>query len=99
MSNPILISFVNYDLAGTAFEFGNLLFGGYAYFIRNERDLQLVTFAPVILFLIPLAFLKESARWLISKGHVEEAKEILRHAAKVPRKLRTFLTHLSLTPK
>ena len=62
---------------------GNLFFVFIAYFVRNERDLQMAIFLPVLTMLVPLYFLKESARWLIAKDRAEEAKDILRHAAKV----------------
>ena len=62
---------------------GNLVFVLVAYFVRNERDLQLAIFVPILAALLPLYFLKESARWLIAKDRTAEAKDILRHAAKI----------------
>ena len=46
----------------------------FAYFIRDLQWLQLGLFGPFFLHLIPLAFVKESTRWLLSKGRFEEAR-------------------------
>nr|XP_046487141.1 organic cation transporter protein-like [Neodiprion pinetum] len=52
-----------------------------AYYIRNWRILQLAYTAPTLLFLAFSWSIPESARWLLSKGRVEEAKNILYKAS------------------
>ncbi|XP_046736727.1 organic cation transporter protein-like [Diprion similis] len=60
---------------------GCLLTVVFAYFIRNWRILQLAYTAPTLLFLALSWSIPESARWLLSKGRVEEAKNILHKAS------------------
>lgn len=53
------------------------------YFFRNWRNLELIAVAPMALALPILIFLPESARWLITKNRLSEAKRILNRAAKI----------------
>ena len=55
----------------------------FAYFIRDLQWLQLGLFGPFFLLLIPLAFVKESTRWLLSKGRFEEARRNVTYMAKM----------------
>ncbi|KAK6169202.1 hypothetical protein SNE40_020298 [Patella caerulea] len=62
---------------------GLFLLGLLAYFIRDWKNLTLVTSVPNILFVSFWWLLPESPRWLLSKGRYKEAEEIIRKAAKV----------------
>ena len=53
----------------------------FAYFIRDLQWLHLGLFGPFFLHLIPLAFVKESTRWLLSKGRFEEARRNVTYMA------------------
>ena len=66
----------------TSFPFGNLVLGLTAYYFREVRDLQLMLFAPIIVTLIPLYFVRESTRWLIAKGRYREARENIKFMAR-----------------
>ena len=56
---------------------------GFAYLFREWRHLQLVLSAPGILLLVTWWFLPESPRWLLRKGRVDEADQVLRNVAQV----------------
>ncbi|KAJ9601405.1 hypothetical protein L9F63_000429, partial [Diploptera punctata] len=64
------------------FSTGYILTAAFAYFIKDWRMLQLALSLPGIVFLSYWWFVPESARWLITKGRNEEAKQILLKAAK-----------------
>ncbi|XP_044001621.1 organic cation transporter protein-like [Aphidius gifuensis] len=66
---------------------GYVLVGVLAYFFRNWRNLQLAMNLPLIFFLIYWWFMPESTRWLLTKGKIEKAKEILQAAAKENKKI------------
>lgn len=53
-----------------------------AYFIREWRDLQLVTSVPSVIVVVYYWLLPESPRWLITVGRKKEAVDILTHIAK-----------------
>ena len=77
----------------TCFPVGNMLVPFFAYFFRNERDLQLMIFAPILLLLIPWFFVKESTRWMISHGHVAEAKKVVKEMATANGKIGSEVTY------
>ena len=54
-----------------------------AYMIRNHYPLELALSGPAILGIVPILFLKESTRWLIARGRLEEAKGTIKYIAKV----------------
>ena len=54
-----------------------------AYYIRDTFELQIALSGPIILAVIPALFMKESTRWLISKGRLEEAKKNIYSIAKL----------------
>ncbi|XP_051971260.1 solute carrier family 22 member 13b [Xyrauchen texanus] len=62
---------------------GLMLLSGVAYGIRNWRILQLVLSAPVGLFCFYYWTLPESARWLLTQGKQERAKEEILKAARI----------------
>ncbi|XP_050391200.2 organic cation transporter protein [Patella vulgata] len=62
---------------------GLFLLGLLAYFIRDWKNLTLVTSVPNIVFISYWWLLPESPRWLLSKGRYKEAEAIIRKAAKV----------------
>ncbi|XP_046616201.1 uncharacterized protein LOC124303246 [Neodiprion virginianus] len=68
-------------LGSLFFIVGSLLTVCLAYFIRNWRMLQVAFTIPTLVFLGSIWYIPESARWLITKGRLDEAKKILREAS------------------
>ncbi|KFR17426.1 Solute carrier family 22 member 13, partial [Opisthocomus hoazin] len=64
------------------FATGQMLLAGLSYGIRNWRLLQIAGSAPVCALFFCIWVLPESARWLVTKGRIEEAKKVLQKAAK-----------------
>uniref|UniRef100_A0A8C5TNZ9 Solute carrier family 22 member 13 n=1 Tax=Malurus cyaneus samueli TaxID=2593467 RepID=A0A8C5TNZ9_9PASS len=64
----------------TAFAIGQMLVSGLSYGIRNWRLLEIAG-SQHVLPSPPGRVLPESARWLVTKGRVEEAKKVLQKAA------------------
>ncbi|XP_067929065.1 organic cation transporter protein-like [Watersipora subatra] len=62
---------------------GFLILIGLGYAIKRWMYIQLVITLPVILFIAYYWLLPESARWLLTKGRIYEAEEILQNAARV----------------
>ncbi|XP_072904863.1 solute carrier family 22 member 13b isoform X1 [Hemitrygon akajei] len=73
-------------LTQCCFSGGQMLLAVLAYGIRDWRMLQLTTSCPMVIFLSYIWLLPESARWLITKGQKEAAKEYLRRAAIINRR-------------
>ncbi|KAM5281096.1 solute carrier family 22 member 13 [Ctenodactylus gundi] len=69
-------------LTQVTFAFGQMALAGLAYGVRNWRLLQIAGIAPVLL-LFYFWTLPESARWLLTKGRIEEAKGLIQRAASV----------------
>jgi len=65
---------------------GSILVGVAAYYVRDWRTLQLITGAPIFLFLFVTMFLPESTRWLISKRRYPEARALILQAAEMNNK-------------
>ncbi|XP_020278387.1 organic cation transporter protein isoform X2 [Pseudomyrmex gracilis] len=63
------------------FTTGYILTAGFAYFITNWRMLQIALTVPSIAFLLYWWFIPESARWLLTKGRHQEAKDLLQRAS------------------
>ncbi|KAH0947083.1 hypothetical protein HN011_010246 [Eciton burchellii] len=63
------------------FTTGYILTAGFAYFITNWRMLQIAITMPSIAFLLYWWFIPESARWLLTKGRHQEAKDLLQRAS------------------
>ncbi|XP_054847701.1 solute carrier family 22 member 13-like [Eublepharis macularius] len=63
------------------FAVGQMILAGLAYAIRDWRYLQVAGSAPIFTLFFYLWLLPESARWLVTKGKVEEAKTLLQKAA------------------
>ena len=57
-----------------------------AYYIRDLQTLQLALYCPLFLNLMILLFVKESTRWLLAKGKVNQARRNVEHMARVNRK-------------
>ncbi|XP_030876526.1 solute carrier family 22 member 13 [Leptonychotes weddellii] len=70
-------------LAQCAFSMGQMALAGLAYGIRNWRLFQIAGTAPVLLLFFYFWALPESARWLLTRGRVEEAKQVIQKAASV----------------
>ncbi|KAK4872796.1 hypothetical protein RN001_014825 [Aquatica leii] len=64
------------------FSLGYMLVAFFAYFINEWRYLQIALTLPGVLFFSYWWFIPESPRWLLTKGRIEEAKKIVRTAAK-----------------
>ncbi|NXT50485.1 S22AD protein, partial [Pluvianellus socialis] len=65
------------------FAVGQMLLAGLSYGIRNWRLLEIAGSAPIFAFFISIWVLPESARWLVTKGRIEEAKKVLQKAASI----------------
>ncbi|KAG6798133.1 organic cation transporter protein [Apis mellifera caucasica] len=63
------------------FTTGYILTAGFAYFITDWRMLQVAITVPSIAFLFYWWFIPESARWLLTKGRIQEAKDLLQRAS------------------
>ncbi|KAM6338720.1 solute carrier family 22 member 13-like [Podargus strigoides] len=63
------------------FAIGQMLLAGLSYGIHNWRLLEIAGSAPIFAFLFYIRVLPESARWLVTKGRIEEAKKVLQKAA------------------
>ncbi|XP_063991549.1 organic cation transporter protein [Diachasmimorpha longicaudata] len=64
------------------FTAGYLMTAGFAYYITDWRILQIAITIPSFAFLVYWWFIPESARWLLTKGKIEEAKDLLQNASK-----------------
>ncbi|NWU64764.1 S22AD protein, partial [Pterocles burchelli] len=65
------------------FAIGQMILAGLSYGIRNWRLLEIAGSAPIFAFFFFIRVLPESARWLVTKGRIEEAKKILQKAASI----------------
>ncbi|NXD07964.1 S22AD protein, partial [Nothocercus nigrocapillus] len=65
------------------FAIGQMILAGLSYGIRNWRLLQIAGSVPIFALFFYFWVLPESARWLMTKGRVEEAKKILQKAASI----------------
>ncbi|XP_039377450.1 solute carrier family 22 member 13-like [Mauremys reevesii] len=65
------------------FSIGQMVLAGLAYGVRNWKLLQIAGSAPMLGLLFYIWVLPESARWLVMKGKIEEAKKLLQKAASV----------------
>ncbi|KAG7227361.1 hypothetical protein INR49_000366 [Caranx melampygus] len=62
---------------------GQVILAGMIYFIRDWRLAQLITAAPFALIAIYIWFIPESARWLLERGKIEEAKQLISKVAAI----------------
>ncbi|KZC07145.1 Organic cation transporter 1, partial [Dufourea novaeangliae] len=62
---------------------GLCMLAGVTYLIRDWRTLAITTSAPFLLYSLYWWFLPESPRWLLAKGRLVEANDILETLAKV----------------
>ncbi|NWW44134.1 S22AD protein, partial [Pedionomus torquatus] len=65
------------------FAIGQMILAGLSYGIRNWRLLEIAGSAPIFVFFFSIQVIPESARWLVTKGRIEEAKKALQKAASV----------------
>lgn len=65
------------------FSGGYMLTAVFAIYIHNWRHLQLALTLPGLAFFCYWWFIPESARWLITKNRIPEAKQLIQKAAKV----------------
>ncbi|KAM9573392.1 solute carrier family 22 member 13-like isoform 1-T1 [Guaruba guarouba] len=65
------------------FAIGQMILAGLSYGIHNWRLLQIAGSAPVFALFFYIWVLPESARWLVIKGRIEEAKKVLQKAASI----------------
>ncbi|KAG7173435.1 Organic cation transporter protein-like 19 [Homarus americanus] len=63
------------------FAFTGMMFGAWAYLVRDWRTLQLFCTLPAVLILLQIPFMDESPRWLMVQGRVEEAAKVLHKAS------------------
>ncbi|UJR10527.1 hypothetical protein I4U23_014730 [Adineta vaga] len=64
------------------FAFGQFFLVGFAFFIRTWRTLTWAISIFTIPFMLFYFILPESPRWLVSKGHFDDAEKVLRNIAK-----------------
>ncbi|XP_004635290.1 solute carrier family 22 member 13-like isoform X2 [Octodon degus] len=67
----------------TAFALGQMGLAGTAYGVRKWRLLQIFSTVPILLLFFCFQVVPESARWLLIRGRVEEAKQLIQKAALV----------------
>uniref|UniRef100_A0A8C3XTK7 Solute carrier family 22 member 13 n=1 Tax=Chelydra serpentina TaxID=8475 RepID=A0A8C3XTK7_CHESE len=79
------VSYRTYPVAIShcCFSIGQMALAGLAYGVRNWKLLQIAGSAPVFGLFFYIWVLPESARWLVMKGKIEEAKQLLQKAASV----------------
>ncbi|XP_076188491.1 solute carrier family 22 member 13-like isoform X2 [Aptenodytes patagonicus] len=65
------------------FAIGQMFLAGLSYGIRNWRLLEIAGSAPIFVFFFYIRVLPESARWLVTKGRIEEARKVLQKAASI----------------
>eukprot|EP00057_Strongylocentrotus_purpuratus_P005121 XP_003730263.1 PREDICTED: solute carrier family 22 member 15-like [Strongylocentrotus purpuratus] len=87
----------------STFALGVMLYALMAYFIRDWRNLLLLSSLPVGAYLLIYFVIPESPRWLISKGRISEAEDILheigrKNGMKVTRSM-INLSETKTTPK
>ncbi|KAM4790803.1 solute carrier family 22 member 13-like isoform 1-T1 [Cyanocitta cristata] len=70
-------------IAHTSFAIGQMMVAGLSYGIRNWRLLEIAGSAPMFALFFYIWVLPESARWLVTKGRIEEAKKVLQKAAAI----------------
>eukprot|EP00076_Gallus_gallus_P047614 XP_418528.5 solute carrier family 22 member 13-like [Gallus gallus] len=70
-------------LSHCCFAAGQMILAGLSYGIPNWRLLQIVGSAPIFILFLFIWVLPESARWLVTKGKIEEAKKYLKKAASI----------------
>ncbi|XP_012506951.1 PREDICTED: solute carrier family 22 member 13-like [Propithecus coquereli] len=73
-------------LSHCVFALGQMVLAGLAYGVRNWRLFQIAGTAPVLLLFFYFWALPESARWLLTRGRIEEAKQVIQKAALVNRR-------------
>ncbi|XP_061695424.1 solute carrier family 22 member 13-like isoform X2 [Syngnathoides biaculeatus] len=62
---------------------GQAVLAGLIYLVRDWRVAQLITAALLLVIVIYIWFVPESARWLLERGRTEEAKELLLKVATI----------------
>ncbi|XP_039458676.1 solute carrier family 22 member 13 isoform X1 [Oreochromis aureus] len=66
---------------------GQCILAGMIYFVRNWRLAQLIMAAPLALVAIYIWFIPESARWLLGTGRTTEAKQLMKKAAAINKRM------------
>ena len=66
-----------------AFHVGEVINATESYFFRDWKMLQLVMYVPILILVLLYFVLPEPSRWLMSKGKVTQAKEVLQNRAKM----------------
>ncbi|KAM6948361.1 solute carrier family 22 member 13 [Aplochiton taeniatus] len=63
--------------------FGQCVLAGMIYFIRDWRLAQFVMAGPIVVVLMYIWLIPESARWLLDRGRTEEAKRVILRVAAI----------------
>ncbi|XP_074055223.1 solute carrier family 22 member 13-like [Macrotis lagotis] len=86
-------------LSQCCFSVGQIALAGLAYGIRNWRLFQIVGTSPILLLFFYWWLLPESARWLLTRGRVEEAKDLIQKVASINKRSVSSETLAQLTPE
>ena len=70
-------------ITGVALHVGEVINATESYFFRDWKTLQLVVYVPILTLVLLYFVLPEPARWLMSKGHIDLAKDNLEKQAKL----------------
>ena len=68
-------------IPGVAFHVGEVINATESYFFRDWKILQRVMYIPILILVLLYFMLPEPARWLMSKGEITEAKNVLQKRA------------------
>ncbi|XP_047445029.1 solute carrier family 22 member 13 isoform X2 [Mugil cephalus] len=62
---------------------GQCILAGMIYYVRDWRMAQLMTAVPLAVVAVYIWFIPESARWLLDRGRIEEAKKLITKVAAI----------------
>ncbi|XP_038077426.1 organic cation transporter protein-like [Patiria miniata] len=71
---------------GIFYAIGYFFIATAAMYLRQWRSLSMALSISSVVLLIPLFFIHESIRWLVSKGRIDEAEKVIRKIAKMNKK-------------
>ncbi|XP_019868170.1 organic cation transporter protein isoform X1 [Aethina tumida] len=69
-------------VSSSCYAVGEVFAAGSAWLLQSWKPIIFTLYSPIFLLLTYIWLVPESVRWLLSKGRIDEAKEILRKVAK-----------------